>query len=185
MEKFTSLRLVTVDSVVSPWRESNRMRASFSSRPAKVAWTRSCLLAKRAQLPLQSRQSARDMSEPALPGGVTGRRRAPLDRESVLRGAVAVADAGGIGGLTIRSLAQELSVKADDRVLLRGEQGRDPRRHRRHLSSDRYHPPVGGDWRAEITERARSARRVLRRHPWATPLLESRRTPGPAGSRPA
>ncbi len=37
--------------------------------------------------------------------------RAPLNRERVLRGAVAVADAGGLGGLTIRSLAKELGVK--------------------------------------------------------------------------
>src|SRR6266545_3129754 len=37
--------------------------------------------------------------------------RAPLSRERVLRGAVAVADAAGIGALTIRSLAQELGVK--------------------------------------------------------------------------
>src|SRR5690349_13847693 len=37
--------------------------------------------------------------------------RAPLSRERVLRGAIAIADAGGIGSLTIRSLAQELGVK--------------------------------------------------------------------------
>jgi len=37
--------------------------------------------------------------------------RAPLSRERVLRGAIAVADAGGIGSLTIRSLAQKLGVK--------------------------------------------------------------------------
>ena len=37
--------------------------------------------------------------------------RAPLSRDRVLRGAMAVADAGGIGSLTIRSLASELGVK--------------------------------------------------------------------------
>lgn len=36
--------------------------------------------------------------------------RAPLSRERVLRAAVEVADAGGIGSLTIRSLAQALGV---------------------------------------------------------------------------
>jgi post-segregation antitoxin (ccd killing protein) len=36
-----------------------------------------------------------------------------------------------------------------------------------------------GDWRSEITRRAESAREVLRRHPWAIGLLESRKTPGP------
>ncbi|HJR38905.1 MAG TPA: helix-turn-helix domain-containing protein, partial [Nocardioidaceae bacterium] len=39
------------------------------------------------------------------------RRRSRLNRERVLRGAVRVADAGGIGALTIRSLADELGVK--------------------------------------------------------------------------
>ena len=34
-----------------------------------------------------------------------------------------------------------------------------------------------------MRERAFSAREVLRRHPWATPLLESRTTPGPATLR--
>ena len=37
--------------------------------------------------------------------------RAPLSRERVLRGALAIADAAGIGALTIRSLARELGVK--------------------------------------------------------------------------
>ena len=37
--------------------------------------------------------------------------RAPLSRERVLDRAMAIADAGGIGSLTIRSLAQELGVK--------------------------------------------------------------------------
>jgi AcrR family transcriptional regulator len=39
------------------------------------------------------------------------RERVPLDRERVLGGAIAVADAGGVGALTIRSLAAELGVK--------------------------------------------------------------------------
>ena len=37
--------------------------------------------------------------------------RVPLSRERVLRGAVEVADAAGVGALTIRSLAQRLGVK--------------------------------------------------------------------------
>ena len=38
-------------------------------------------------------------------------------------------------------------------------------------------PPGDGDWRADIRRRASSARRVLRCHPWALGLLESRTTP--------
>jgi AcrR family transcriptional regulator len=38
-------------------------------------------------------------------------KRVPLSRERVLRAAVAIADATGIGSLTMRSLARELGVK--------------------------------------------------------------------------
>ena len=41
-------------------------------------------------------------------------------------------------------------------------------------------PTAGGAWKEEMRTRARSAREVLRRHPWAIGLLESRKAPGPA-----
>lgn len=41
-------------------------------------------------------------------------------------------------------------------------------------------PPTGTDWKNAIAMRARSARAVLARHPWATALMESRTNPGPA-----
>jgi AcrR family transcriptional regulator len=41
-------------------------------------------------------------------------------------------------------------------------------------------PRPGTGWRAEMEERARSARTVLAAHPWGLGLLESRRSPGPA-----
>jgi hypothetical protein len=44
-------------------------------------------------------------------------------------------------------------------------------------------PSVGGEWRSEMRRRANSARDVLRRHPWAIGLLESRTSPGPATLR--
>ena len=36
------------------------------------------------------------------------------------------------------------------------------------------------DWRTEMHRRSVSVRHVLRRHPWAIPLLQSRTAPGPA-----
>ena len=48
------------------------------------------------------------MSQPTS-GGT--KERVPLSRDRVLAGAITVADAGGIGALTIRTLAQELGVK--------------------------------------------------------------------------
>ena len=111
--------------------------------------------------------------------GETRTDRAPLSRERVLQGAVAVADTGGIGALTIRSLAQELGVKpmslyhyvANKDEILDGIVDV--------VFSEIQLPVAGGDWRAEMRQRAVSARQVLSRHPWAIGLLESRTTPGP------
>jgi AcrR family transcriptional regulator len=109
--------------------------------------------------------------------------RPRLSRERVLRGAVAVADAGGIEGLTIRSLAQSLGVKpmsvyyyvTNKDEILDGIVDL--------VFSEIELPEVGRDWRAEMRRRAESARRVLRAHPWAIGLMESRTSPGPATLR--
>jgi len=101
----------------------------------------------------------------------------------VLYGAVAVADTGGVGGLTIRSLADHLGVKpmsvyhyvAGKEEILDGIVDV--------VFSEIELPTAGGDWREEIRRRAGSARSVLRRHPWAIGLLESRTMPGPATLR--
>lgn len=119
------------------------------------------------------------MSEPA---GV-GERRARLDRERVLRAAVALADRGGLAALTIRSLADDLGVKPmslyyyvrNKEEILDGIVDI--------VFGEFELPKVGGDWRSELTTRARSAREVLKRHPWAIPLLESRTSPGAATLR--
>ena len=108
--------------------------------------------------------------------------RAPLSRERVLRGAVAVADASGIGALTMRSLASELGVKpmslyhyvAGKDEILDGIVDL--------VFSEIELPASGGDWRSQMRLRANSARHALRRHPWAIGLMESRH-PGPANLR--
>jgi AcrR family transcriptional regulator len=41
-------------------------------------------------------------------------------------------------------------------------------------------PAARGPWREAMARRARSAREVLNRHRWATPLMDSRREPGPS-----
>ncbi len=111
------------------------------------------------------------------------RERLPLSRDRVLTGAVAVADAGGIGALTIRRVANELGVKpmsvyhyvaGKDEIidgivdLVYGEVEL---------------PTPGRDWRTEMRRRAHSARGVLANHPWATALLQSRLHPGSATLR--
>ncbi|MEV8373920.1 TetR/AcrR family transcriptional regulator C-terminal domain-containing protein [Kribbella sp. NPDC056861] len=109
--------------------------------------------------------------------------RPQLSRDRVLRAAVAVADGGGLGGLTIRSLALQLDVKpmsvyyyvANKSEILDGIVDL--------VFAEIELPTPGGEWRAEISKRAHSAREVLRRHPWAIALMESRTNPGPATLR--
>jgi AcrR family transcriptional regulator len=109
--------------------------------------------------------------------------RTRLSRERVLDAAVTVADAGGAGSLTIRSIAQELGVKpmsvyyhvANKDEILDGLVD--------FVFSQIDLPTTTGDWRAEIQRRAVSARQVLRRHSWAIALMESRTTPGAATLR--
>ena len=109
--------------------------------------------------------------------------RAPLSRDRVLRSAMTVADAGGIGSLTIRSLAAELGAKpmsvyhhvANKEEIIDGIVDL--------VFSEIELPSPDGDWRAELRRRAISARAVLRVHPWAIPLLQSRTSPGPATLR--
>ena len=98
--------------------------------------------------------------------------RGRLSRAGVLQEAVAVADAGGLASLTIRSLAQALEVKpmsvyhhvANKDEILDGIVDI--------VFKEIDLPAVGGEWRSELAGRARSARQVLRRHPWTISLLE-------------
>jgi AcrR family transcriptional regulator len=116
-------------------------------------------------------------------GGTTGAVRSRLTRDRVLAAAVAVADRGGIGSLTIRSLADALGAKpmsvyhyvANKEEILDGIVDI--------VFSEIELPTAGGDWCIEMRRRANSARAVLRRHRWAIGLMESRTSPGPATLR--
>jgi AcrR family transcriptional regulator len=109
--------------------------------------------------------------------------RVPLNRERVLRVAVAFADDQGIGSLSMRKLGEALGVEAmslynhvankDD--LLDGMVDL--------VFSEIDLPPSGADWKMTMRRRANSARDVLARHRWAIGLMESRTTPGPATLR--
>jgi AcrR family transcriptional regulator len=111
------------------------------------------------------------------------RPRPALSRERVLRGAVTVADAGGLAGLTIRSLAEELGVKpmsvyhhvANKDEILDGIVDL--------VFNEIELPPADGAWRSAMRRRAESARQALKRHPWAIGLMESRTAPGRATLR--
>jgi AcrR family transcriptional regulator len=119
------------------------------------------------------------MSMSATAGGDAPPRQ-PLSRERVVRAAMALADAGGIDALTMRRLGDELGVEAmslykhvankDD--LIDGMTDA--------VFAEIELPSGATDWRTAMRERAVSVRAALSRHPWATPLMQSRTSPGPA-----
>ena len=106
--------------------------------------------------------------------------RAPLSRERVLRAAVGLADERGIESLSMRELGRRLGVEAmslynhvankDD--ILDGMVD---------LVVSEIDLPSGAvDWRQAMRVRAISAQAVFSRHPWASGLIDSRESSGPA-----
>ena len=107
----------------------------------------------------------------------------PLTRDRVLAAGLDLADEIGIEAFTIRRLAEALGVGPmtiyhhvpskeeiiDGMVDL--------------VFAEIALPPEDLDWKAAMRVRCGSAREVLRRHPWAPPLMESRLSPGPANLR--
>ena len=109
--------------------------------------------------------------------------RTTLTRERVLSGAVELADEIGVEPLTIRKLADHLDTKpmtlyhhvAGKDAILDGMVDA--------VFAEIDPPPTDLPWHEAIRHRCVSAREVLRRHPWAVPLMESRTSPGPATLR--
>ena len=109
--------------------------------------------------------------------------RGHLSRERVLDAAIKLADAGGLGSLSMRKLGHELGVEAmaiyyhfanKERVLdgivdlVFGEIEL---------------PVAGADWKTAMRRRAISVRDAMARHRWAIGMMESRVNPGPANLR--
>jgi AcrR family transcriptional regulator len=101
-------------------------------------------------------------------------RRAPLNRDRLLRAAVALADETGIESLSMRRLAKELGVVpmalykhvAGKEELLDGMVD---------AVIGEIDPPVGDTgWKTAVRRRVLSARQALLRHPWASRVIETR-----------
>ena len=109
--------------------------------------------------------------------------RTPLSRERVLRAAVLLADEEGIESLTMRQLGLRLGVEAmslynhvankDD--ILDGMVDL--------VVSEIDLPADAVGWKEAMRRRAISARSVFSRHPWASGLIDSRVSSGPARLR--
>jgi AcrR family transcriptional regulator len=101
----------------------------------------------------------------------------------VLAAAVALADEGGVGELSMRKLAKQLDVEATSLYnhiaskdqLLDGMID--------HVFSEIEPPSPGADWRQEMRTTAISTQDALNRHRWAVGLLDARPNPGEANLR--
>jgi len=106
--------------------------------------------------------------------------RSSLTRDRILQAALALADAEGLSAVTMRRLGESLGVEAmslynhvanKEQILDGLIDG---------VFAEVSLPPPEVPWDQALRLRTRSAREVLARHPWATPLMDSRSTPGPA-----
>jgi AcrR family transcriptional regulator len=109
--------------------------------------------------------------------------RTRLNRERVLRAAIAFADESGIALLTMRRLGEVLGVEAMS--LYNHVASKDDLLDRMvdEVFSEIDLPVGGADWKTAMRDRAVSAREVLARHRWAIVLMQSRKSPGPATLR--
>ena len=105
--------------------------------------------------------------------------RPGLSPERIVDAAARVADASGLTGVSMRTVARELGVEAMSLYyhvngksdLLDGMLDV--------VHSEFTTPRAGEEWRSAMRERAESTRRVLARHPWAI-AMKARTSPGPA-----
>ncbi|MFD0350970.1 TetR family transcriptional regulator [Kitasatospora aburaviensis] len=103
--------------------------------------------------------------------------RETLTRQRVLQAAVELANAGGLGALSMRKLGEAVGVEAmslynhvaNKEDLLDGMVDL--------VFGEVALPAPGDDWRQAMRQRAISMRLVLSRHRWAIGLMESRSTP--------
>lgn len=106
-----------------------------------------------------------------------------LSKQRVVAEAVRLADREGVDGLSMRRLAGVLGAGAmslyhyvaskDDLLDAMIDV----------VFEEIELPPAEADWQSAMRQEAASTRQVLARHPWATSLMESRTSPGPANLR--
>lgn len=114
----------------------------------------------------------------------TPERQRKLTRERILGGAIRLADAHGLGAVTIRRLAAELGVKpmslyvhiaAKDDLLKLMSDGL--------VGRMLVETPLPEDWREAVTELCRRMHATFVAHPWAPEVLVRRPGVGPNGVR--
>jgi AcrR family transcriptional regulator len=109
--------------------------------------------------------------------------REPLSKERVLRTAVELADRGGLEGLTMRKLADELGVGVMSLYYYVPHKDELIEGMVELVFSEIQLPPNDVDWQTAMRQRAISTRAALNRHRWAVGLMESNPLPGPQSFR--
>lgn len=104
--------------------------------------------------------------------------RAVLSRERIIAAAAAVADRGGIAAVSMRSVAAELGVEAMSLYHHVASKGALLDALADWVFEQISAPEVDAPWHQAMADRARSARSVLVRHPWALGMIEARPRPG-------
>jgi AcrR family transcriptional regulator len=114
------------------------------------------------------------------PGTPNPDSRTPLNRERVLRAAVALADEEGIESFTMRELGLRLGVEAMSLYNHVANKGDILDGMVDLVVSEIELPPDAVGWREAMRRRAISAQAAFSRHPWASALIDSRQSSGPA-----
>jgi AcrR family transcriptional regulator len=141
------------------WRKEDAMPSRHATaEPSQVIWAR---LDRSARRPQPS-----------------------LTHDQIVRAAMEIADSEGVQGLSMRKVASKLGAgtmslyryvaNKDDLLDLMVDAV---------IGEERLSDEPSGDWRAELAEQARRARRAARRHPWAIGFLLARPKLGPNALR--
>ncbi|MFY2791744.1 TetR/AcrR family transcriptional regulator [Rhodococcus sp. MALMAid1271] len=105
-------------------------------------------------------------------------RGSALGRDEIVRSAMDLADSQGLRAVSMRGVATRLGVEAmslyhhvkNKEDMLDGMVDE--------VFSEFHAPRIGADWQSEMRLRSQSARGVLKKHPWAVGLMDSRRNAG-------
>jgi AcrR family transcriptional regulator len=109
--------------------------------------------------------------------------RTHLNKELVIRTAVALADRDGLDSLSMRKLADELGAGAMSLYHYVPNKERLLDEMIEIVFGEIEPPSLDLDWKVALRRRAVSTRDALNRHRWAVGLMEGRANPGPASAR--
>ena len=101
-----------------------------------------------------------------------------LSHERIIDAAARVADEGGLGAVSMRSVGSELGVEAMSLYHYVASKEALLDALSEWVFSKITIPASGAPWREALWQRAHSAREVLSAHPWGLGMMESRPTPG-------